>query len=103
MRTTDSLWEKESEIATYIGGSRSRRNGLFAGLTDIQGMDMYVEKRTKNNTALYKPFLPQVRSCMCSTHTAVPESSAFKRIIRLPAADKKQPHATTNLAILSIT
>lgn len=42
MKITDSLWEEETEIATYIGGSRSRRNGIFAGLTDIQGMDMYV-------------------------------------------------------------
>lgn len=30
------------ELLTYIGGSRSRRNGIFAGLADIQGMDMYI-------------------------------------------------------------
>ena len=30
-------------MLTYGGGSRSRRNGIFAGVTDIQGMDMYVD------------------------------------------------------------
>ena len=29
-------------LLTYIGGSRSRRNGIFAGVADIQGMDMLV-------------------------------------------------------------
>lgn len=40
MTVTDKLWQKEQGILTYVGGSRSRRNGIFAGVTDIQGMDM---------------------------------------------------------------
>ena len=40
--TTDS-WKADPTLLTYGGGSRSRRNGIFAGVTDIQGMDMYVD------------------------------------------------------------
>lgn len=40
MTVTDKLWQKEQGILTYVGGSRSRRNGIFSGVTDIQGMDM---------------------------------------------------------------
>jgi hypothetical protein len=35
-------WEKWPEMPTYIGGSRGRYNGAFAGCTDIQGFDYYV-------------------------------------------------------------
>lgn len=35
-------WEKWPEMPTYIGGSRGRYNGSFAGATDIQGFDYYV-------------------------------------------------------------
>ena len=42
MQTTDLLWKNEQSFLTYVGGSRSRRSGIFAGVTDIQGMDMYV-------------------------------------------------------------
>ena len=35
-------WEKYPEMPTYIGGSRGRYNGAFAGCTDIQGFDYYV-------------------------------------------------------------
>jgi hypothetical protein len=37
-----TAWEKYPEIPTYIGGSRGRYNGSFAGATDIQGFDYYV-------------------------------------------------------------
>lgn len=40
--TTDS-WKADSSLLTYGGGSRSRRSGIFSGVTDIQGMDMCVE------------------------------------------------------------
>lgn len=33
----------EPEIGVYIGGSRHRFTGMFAGSTDIQGMDFYVD------------------------------------------------------------
>lgn len=42
MTSTADVWKADSTILTYGGGSRSRRNGIFAGVTDIQGMDMYV-------------------------------------------------------------
>ncbi len=35
-------WETNPTMATYIGGSRQRKNGRFAGASDIQGMDFYV-------------------------------------------------------------
>lgn len=35
-------WLKTPEMATYVGGSRHRHNGAFAGVTDIQGFDIYV-------------------------------------------------------------
>jgi hypothetical protein len=36
------LWDRNPEVATYVGGSRHRRTGAFAGVTDIQGFDIYV-------------------------------------------------------------
>lgn len=42
MNNTANYWQTESWLLTYIGGSRSRYNGVFAGVADIQGMDMYV-------------------------------------------------------------
>lgn len=41
MNATIDAWKADSTLLTYGGGSRSRRNGIFAGVTDIQGMDMY--------------------------------------------------------------
>ncbi len=35
-------WETWPDLPTYIGGSRLRYNGAFAGATDIQGFDFYV-------------------------------------------------------------
>ncbi|HNT26945.1 MAG TPA: hypothetical protein PKH10_02085 [bacterium] len=35
-------WETWPDLPTYIGGSRGRYNGAFAGATDIQGFDYYV-------------------------------------------------------------
>ena len=46
MATTTSFWNEDPSLLTYGGGSRSRRNGIFAGVTDIQGMDMYVDPKT---------------------------------------------------------
>ena len=40
MNETQVLWQTASSLFTYCGGSRSRRNGIFAGVADIQGMDM---------------------------------------------------------------
>ncbi len=40
VRTRDS-WRRRPEVATYLGGSRHRHNGAFAGVADIQGMDIY--------------------------------------------------------------
>ena len=40
MKTTEIFWKAEPSLLTYVGGSRSRRNGIFTGVTDIQGMDM---------------------------------------------------------------
>ena len=40
MDTTANEWRADSSLLTYGGGSRNRRNGIFAGVTDIQGMDM---------------------------------------------------------------
>lgn len=36
------LWGRNPEVATYVGGSRHRHNGAFAGVTDVQGFDCYV-------------------------------------------------------------
>jgi hypothetical protein len=33
---------QEPSVPTYIGGSRSRHVGMFAGSTDLQGMDFYI-------------------------------------------------------------
>ena len=55
--TTDS-WKADPTLLTYGGGSRSRRNGIFAGVTDIQGMDMYVDP----NKA-YDPLDPTCKIC----------------------------------------
>lgn len=35
-------WSWYPTMATYQGGHSNRLDGAFAGLTDIQGMDMYV-------------------------------------------------------------
>ena len=40
MNATQNLWQSASSLLTYCGGSRNRRNGIFAGVADIQGMDM---------------------------------------------------------------
>ena len=40
MKTTELTWSQDSTMSTYCGGSRNRRNGIFAGVADIQGMDM---------------------------------------------------------------
>lgn len=40
MNATQNLWQSSSSLLTYCGGSRNRRNGIFAGVADIQGMDM---------------------------------------------------------------
>ena len=40
MNVTQNLWESAGSFLTYCGGSRNRRNGIFSGVTDIQGMDM---------------------------------------------------------------
>lgn len=42
MNESVQIWKEDSTFLTYIGGSRSRRSGIFAGLADIQGMDMYI-------------------------------------------------------------
>lgn len=42
MELTKGLWSSRPDLLTYGGGSRSRRNGIFAGTADIQGMDMYI-------------------------------------------------------------
>ena len=34
MQATDLLWKNEQSFLTYVGGSRSRRSGIFAGVTD---------------------------------------------------------------------
>lgn len=46
MDATTDVWKADPTLLTYGGGSRSRRNGIFAGVTDIQGMDMYVDPIT---------------------------------------------------------
>lgn len=45
MNSTTSEWKSDESLLTYSGGSRSRRNGIFSGVTDIQGMDMYVKSQ----------------------------------------------------------
>lgn len=35
-------WETWPDLPTYIGGSRGRYNGAYAGAADIQGFDFYV-------------------------------------------------------------
>ena len=40
MNKTAEVWQQSPTLLTYVGGSRNRRNGMFAGITDIQGMDM---------------------------------------------------------------
>lgn len=42
MKMTVDVWSRSPDMMTYSGGSRSRRNGIFAGTSDIQGMDMWV-------------------------------------------------------------
>ena len=38
-----TFWSvRDPGVATYIGGSRHRHAGMFAGAADLQGMDMYV-------------------------------------------------------------
>jgi hypothetical protein len=38
----DGFWAETPSLPTYVGGSRNRYSGAFAGTTDIQGMDFYV-------------------------------------------------------------
>jgi len=41
---TANFWmDQEPAVPTYIGGSRNRHNGMFAGAADLQGMDYYVD------------------------------------------------------------
>ncbi|MFZ9886038.1 MAG: hypothetical protein ACO3JL_00945 [Myxococcota bacterium] len=39
---TNARAQEEPDVMTYIGGSRHRFTGMFAGAADLQGMDMYV-------------------------------------------------------------
>lgn len=41
-RHSINLWDDTPETPTYVGGSRHRHNGAFAGVTDIQGFDIYI-------------------------------------------------------------
>ncbi len=41
-RLARKSWKRWPDLPTYIGGSRGRYNGTFAGATDIQGFDFYV-------------------------------------------------------------
>lgn len=41
-RYSRRAWRSTPEMATYVGGSRHRHNGSFAGVTDIQGFDIYI-------------------------------------------------------------
>ncbi len=41
-RLARKSWERWPDLPTYMGGSRGRYNGSFAGATDIQGFDFYV-------------------------------------------------------------
>ncbi|HOU52946.1 MAG TPA: hypothetical protein PLQ97_03370 [Myxococcota bacterium] len=41
-RYSRRAWRTTPEMATYVGGSRHRHNGAFAGVTDIQGFDIYI-------------------------------------------------------------
>lgn len=36
------FWQENPEVATYLGGSRNRHTAAFAGVADIQGMDIYI-------------------------------------------------------------
>jgi len=38
---TEWSWKNYPEIPVFVGGSRHRHNGSFAGCTDIQGFDFY--------------------------------------------------------------
>jgi hypothetical protein len=40
--TAQASWSRSPTLATYIGGSRHRNNGTFAGVADLQGFDFYV-------------------------------------------------------------
>ena len=40
--TAQALWESNPTAAAYVGGSRHRHGGTFAGVADLQGMDFYV-------------------------------------------------------------
>jgi hypothetical protein len=40
--TAQASWETNPTLATYIGGSRHRHTGTFAGVADLQGIDFYV-------------------------------------------------------------
>ena len=102
MSLTDTLWESEQQIMTYVGGSRSRRSGIFAGVTDIQGMDMLVTTHNVSFYCLVIYFYIKVYSCLCSTYTAVPEYTSIKRVLRLLETNKEQSYATNNMAVLSV-
>lgn len=39
---TEFSWKNYPEIPVYLGGSRHRYTGAFAGCTDIQGFDFYI-------------------------------------------------------------
>lgn len=34
-------WRSDPQLTTYIGGARHRRTGRFAGVSDVQGFDIY--------------------------------------------------------------
>lgn len=54
VKAAERTWEKEKGVASYIGGSRNRRIGLFSGIADIQGMDFYVSACAPHVTAFGK-------------------------------------------------
>ena len=39
---TLSLWQLYPSLGTYVGGHVNRMNGVYSGITDYQGMDMYI-------------------------------------------------------------
>ncbi len=52
--STRSFWNNEPSIPTFVGGSRNRKNGRFAGVTDIQGMDFYTAACAPHVTSFLK-------------------------------------------------
>jgi hypothetical protein len=42
LQATTDVWRTYPGLPTYQGGKTSRNDGAFAGINDIQGIDMYV-------------------------------------------------------------